>query len=101
MTTYNAYDVGDLVRLTGTFTDADGVATDPTAITIRIKTPARVETTYTYGVDAGVERDSTGVYHIDVDITQVGTWFYRWAGTGAVKAAQENVLTVRESAFTL
>lgn len=35
----NAYDKGDLVRVTATFTNSAGAATDPTAVTCRVKSP--------------------------------------------------------------
>lgn len=39
MTTINNYDPGDEIRLTATFTDADGMAADPTAAVITVKKP--------------------------------------------------------------
>ncbi|MGH7486060.1 MAG: hypothetical protein ACREMY_10740, partial [bacterium] len=43
---------------------------------------------------AQVIQDSTGVYHADVPATIVGTYSYRWEGTGTVVAVAEGSFTV-------
>jgi hypothetical protein len=93
------YDVGDLVRCSATFTDQDDTAVDPTGIAFKVKTPAGVTTTYTYGTDAALVRDSTGNYHVDVSMTAAGLWPYRWASTGTGQAAAEGQLLVEASRF--
>lgn len=93
----NSYDKGDLVRLTATFTNSAGVATDPTAVTCQVKSPSAT-TTYTYNPGT-VVKDSTGVYHLDVSASAAGQWWYRWEGTGAVEQADEGTFVVEASAF--
>jgi len=93
----NTYDTGDLVRVTGTFTTAAGVALDPTALYLKYKNPAGTVTTLTYGVDAAVVKDSTGVYHVDISATTAGVWMYRWYSTGTGQAAEEHWFTVNAS----
>ena len=90
----NVYDVGDLVTLTGTFTSALGVATDPTAIVLTIKPPSGSLITKTYAL-AELTKASTGVYTYDYPITLEGEHWYRYVGTGAVTAAGETDFTVR------
>lgn len=92
----NRFDKGDLVRCTGTFTTAGGAAQDPTTVKVSIRTPARVVTTYVYGVDGALVKDSTGVYHVDVDANQVGTWYVRWWATGTGQAAGESPFFVND-----
>lgn len=94
-----AYDVGDLVRATAVFADAAGTAVDPTAVTVKTKSPAGVVVTYTYGVDAAVVRDSVGHYHLDVDIPTAGAWTVRWAATGTGQCAAEDTFVVAVSSF--
>jgi hypothetical protein len=72
---------------------------DPTAVFCEVRTPAGVETTYTYGVDAGLVKDSVGNYHLNVSATARGTWPYRWYSTGTGQAAGESWFFVRESDF--
>ena len=93
----NFYDLGDLVRVTGTFTRASGAVMDPAVVKCQVKTPAGVKTSYTYGVDAAMVRDSVGVYHLDVSITASGHWWYRWYSTGAGQAAAETEFRVSRS----
>lgn len=95
----NSYDKGDLVRVTGTFTNASDAATDPTTVTCKVKTPAGVTTTYLYGTDAALVKDSTGVYHLDITASTSGQWWYRWEGTGAVEQADEDTFIIEPSAF--
>lgn len=94
----NSYDKGDLVRVTAAFTNAAGTATDPTTVVCKVRSPSGI-TTYTYGTDAELVKDSTGNYHLDINITADGQWWYRWEGTGAVQQAGEGSFTVARSAF--
>lgn len=95
----NAYDVGDLVRISATFANVSGVNADPTTVKAKFKNPAGTVTTYTYGTDVQLVKDATGKYHVDISITSNGEWWYRWEGTGAVQAAEENDFVVRKSQF--
>jgi hypothetical protein len=91
--------LGNLVRCTTTFRNTANAVADPTAITFKFKTPAGAITTYTYGVDQQLVKDSTGVYHVDLTANAVGTWNYRFAGTGTVVAATEGDFAVPASQF--
>lgn len=84
----NEYDVGDLVRVKGTFKVSDTL-TNPTAVTLKVKKPDGTVST------VATTNASTGVYHADVSIDQAGTWRYRFAGTGDAQAAGESVFVVR------
>lgn len=99
MTVYNYYDVGDLVHITADFTNQAGSPTDPTAVICKIKTPGGTVTTYTYGTDPEIVKDSVGSYHLDHIATQEGTYKYRWEGTGAVQAAEDGRFYVDDSDF--
>lgn len=87
------YDVGDSVRVTGTFTVAS-VVTDPTTVTLEVKDPSGNVATYTYALSE-VTRSGTGVFYKDLTIDEAGIWTYRWSGTGAVVSAGEEWLEVR------
>lgn len=96
--TVNSYDLGDQVRVSVVFTDANDVATDPTTVTLRVKNHAGVVTVYS----ASVVKDSVGHYHQDVDVP-VGSgaggrkWWYRWEATGTLVTAEEGSFLVRRS----
>jgi len=93
-----AYDIGDVVRFTGTFTNVSGTVTDPTTVTLSIKSPSAI-TSYTYAGGA-VTKSGTGVYYKDVSLDAQGTWYWRWVGTGAVATAAEGFVVVRDSEFS-
>jgi len=85
------YDVGDVARLSVTFTSLAGVLADPTVVTLTVQAPDNAQTT------PAVTHDSTGKYHYDLSITQSGVYLYRYVGTGAVAAVEEGQITVRST----
>ncbi len=95
----NQYHVGDLVRVTGTLTDADGTATDPNGLSVKYKDPTGNTTTLVYGTDASLKRLALGVYYTDVDVDESGMWHYRFASTGTGQAAAEGQFYVAASEF--
>lgn len=97
----NTYDIGDLVRVTSTFTlTADDTAVDPTTVTYTVKDPSGNETEYTYA-GGEVTRSSTGVFYKDVSIDEAGRWWIRVDGAGACVAAAEHSLLVRTNRVTV
>lgn len=82
------YTPGQLVRLSVAFTVA-GTATDPTTISVVVRTPDGRETTYTYAL-AQVVKDGVGNYHYDFPASLIGYHYYRWVGAGTVIAASES-----------
>jgi len=81
---------GDLVRVTNGagFTNAAGALADPTTVRLKWRRFDAV-TTWTYGVDSQVVKDSTGVYHADIPVVDVGTHYLRGEGTGSIVAVEE------------
>lgn len=80
-----AYDIGNKIRLTVTFTDPlnSDAAVDPTTVYCSVLSPAEVKTDYEYGVDAEITKSSTGVYYIDLSLTADGYYYVRWWGKDA------------------
>ena len=96
----NRYILGNSIRMSAAFTNG-GAATDPTGITFKIRSPMNgTITSYTYGTDAALVKDSTGNYHVDHTPTAAGSHYYRFAGTGAVIAADEGEFEIRRSFFS-
>ena len=91
----NIYDVGDLVRVTGTFTNAAGVAQDPTTVTFKYAKPSGTQTSLVYGTSILVVKSGTGVYYVDVNADEAGTWLYLWKGTGTGQSADESSFIVQ------
>lgn len=84
-----ANDLGDSIRLNGTYTDIAGAAADPTAIVLTIKEPDGVVVTKNYPTPADITRTALGVFYYDFAITKAGRHVANWTGTGAVATAEE------------
>ena len=93
----NQYDVGDMVRVRGSFTNSAGTAVDPSSVTLQHKQFLADPLSYTtliYGVGS-ITRVSTGEYYHDLAVNSDGEWRYRWNGFGANAAAVEGQFKVR------
>lgn len=96
----NLYDVGDQTRISSAFVNLAGAAIDPTTVIFKFRSPSAVVTTsYVYGVDGAVIKDSVGNYHVDLALTEAGYWSYRWESTGVGQAAGEQRLLVRPASI--
>jgi uncharacterized protein YfaS (alpha-2-macroglobulin family) len=91
--------LGELVRVSGAFTNAAGAAADPTAVRMKYKDPEGAITSLLYGTDVALVKDTTGSYHVDIDANQPGTWNWRFYATGTGQTADEGSFTVSESEF--
>lgn len=80
------------------FTNVNGAAADPTTVVFAYQVGSNPVQEVTYGTPTAwgaIVRDSTGVYHVDIDTTgQAGTWTWTWVGTGAVQVRTEGQLVV-------
>lgn len=88
------YDVGDVARLTATFTNDLGVPVAPTTVTLRILRPSGTTTTVATTITA------VGSYRADVPLDQAGVWRYRWVSTGVASAAEESSFRVKTPTVT-
>jgi len=95
----NRFAYGALVRITITFETAAGAAIDPAVVKAQVRNPQLQVETYVYGTDPELTKTATGIYVIDVDANQVGTWFVRGVSTGSGQAAEESGFIVQESQF--
>lgn len=88
------FNIGQQVRITGTFRDSSGALTNPTAVSFSYK-EGDTTTTYVYGTDAELVRDSTGVYHVDITPTVAGTIEWRMWSTGTLVQAEQGNFYIR------
>lgn len=93
----DVHDIGDRVTFAGTFADANGAAADPTTVQFLLKSPAGVETIYTAAT--GLTNPAIGSYSIDITLTESGTYYWRFNGTGAVEESIEGFCKVRTTHF--
>lgn len=84
----NYYRTGQKVRVTCQFKVNDTL-TDPTSVICKVMDPSRNVSTYVYGTDAEVVKDSTGIYHVDIVANEKKEWNVRFEGTGACVAVEE------------
>jgi hypothetical protein len=95
-----SYTKGTLVNCRATFTDpVSGSVVDPTTVTFRVKNPSGITTTWTYGPDLELEKESTGHYKAQVNANQQGSWSYRFESTGPYQGAREATFDVEGGAF--
>lgn len=100
MKAVDTFDLGDLVRCQGTFKNIAGASVDPATVSFKAKDPVGTVITYVFGTDAQLVRDSSGLFHVDVDANKPGTWFYRFFSTGSSQAASEGQFVVQRSQFS-
>jgi hypothetical protein len=99
----NKYDVGDLVQSTAVFANSNGAVTDPTTVIFKHKDPTGNIASFTYagtGTNTALTKLATGTYSLSWSLDEEGLWHYRWEGSGTIQAAEEGMLTVKDSAFS-
>lgn len=95
-----AYQRGQSVKLSVSFTDANGSAANPTTVTCKVEEPDGTETTYTSASTPAITNPSTGTFQLIVVPDQSGMHTYRWTGTtGASVAVDEDRFHVLGSVF--
>jgi len=91
MTTIN---VGDVRKLSGTFSTLAGVDTDPTTVTLKVESPDGTITSYVYGIDVDLTQEATGIYSRVIDLDESGHWKFQWIGEGIIDAMEEDTFYV-------
>lgn len=90
----NTYEQGNLLRLTGEFSDAvTGAPVDPATVMFRIRTPDGAVTEYTY--PSNVTQSGSGSYYVDWPAVMPGRYTYRFFSTGSGMASRDRVFIVQ------
>jgi len=97
MSTMHEIETITRVRLRMTLRDLAGDIADPTQLVFSIKEPSGDITTYIWGIDDEVVRDSEGIFYVDWDASEVGTHYYKWQANGAVQLGKSAAFSVKES----
>jgi hypothetical protein len=93
------YPIGSQIDITVSFSTPDGAPVDPTEVTLQMLAP-RVASPTEVTYPGTVTRSSAGNYSYSVNLTEGGTWAYRWVGTGAYVGTTGDVsFTVDPSEF--
>ena len=102
----STYDIGDVVRVKGTFTDTGGTVGDPTTVNFLFDTPTSTapttatRTSTSTGDVGGIYRWTTGVYTYDITATGRGLYETRFTSTGTLAASGESWFSVRPRRVT-
>jgi hypothetical protein len=92
-----AYNIGDLIRISASFTNTASALTDPTALNIVVKAPG-ASVLHTYGTSASLIKSSSGIYYLDYPAASSGEHYYTWTATGAVETSEEGAFNVVRTA---
>ena len=84
----NTYQLDTEIQIFNQFETETGIPMDPTAVTLFVKTPDGVVTTYT---GSQLTQGGVGLYTLDILVDQVGPWIYNWQGTGMVEITTGDV----------
>lgn len=102
----SSFQIGQQLTFTAEFRAAPiapatvGTLTDPAEIVFRWRTPAGIETSYTYGTDSEVQRASTGIYTFTAPtIARRGNHFCRAVSTAGLIAATETLASAIATHF--
>jgi hypothetical protein len=102
----STFDIGDVIRVTGTFTDTGGIVGDPTTVNLLYDTPTSVapttatRTSTSIGAVGGITKASTGVFEYDITTTGQGLYEWRYTSTGSLAASGESWFSVRPQRVT-
>lgn len=94
----NIFRIGEAVRLSDNFTDTALADVDPSTVTLKLRSPAGVQTSYTYAA-AQVSRESMGHYYMDYVPVEAGQWRVRWEATGS-QDAEQTIFDVMPTEFS-
>jgi hypothetical protein len=89
------YDLGDTVRITGTFRDDTGTLTTPTTVTVTIVGPDGTSTAYVMGSAPEVANPSAGLVVWTWVADTPGRHVWQLVGTGAVAEGEQGSFFVR------
>lgn len=92
-----ANNIGDDMRVQGTWTDASGNLIDPTAVQALVRSPSGIVSTYTW--PSSITRVSQGVFFALVPVDEAGVWLGRFISLGTGKAAEPFQFLVDPDAF--
>src|SRR5215813_8213980 len=94
------YEVGDSPRLRAAFTNLQGSAIDPSALSVQVRSPATgAVATYVYAGASPPTREATGAYYLDGVILDVGgVWQVKWRSSGPI-LVEEARMPVASSVF--
>lgn len=93
------YDIGDVAEISATMRNSHtGALVDPGALTVKVKPPTSAEIDIVMP-DSRIVRDSLGVFRCLVDVTEAGTWKYRFVASTPAKGEKPGTFRARAATF--
>lgn len=92
------YQLGDVIKLSANFQN-NSVDVDPSAVTLKVKSPVGTISSYVYGTDSELVKDSVGDYSLNYTPSLEGRYAFRWVSTGTNAGADEGFFDIAESQF--
>lgn len=92
------YAIGNVLKLAANF-QSNSSDVDPGGVTFKIKSPLGIVTTYVYGTNSELVKESTGDYYVHFQPTEEGRHVYRFVSTISYIAAAEASFDVAETQF--
>lgn len=96
----DAYLVGQVVRISADIHDENGLLADPGSLALKTRVGSGQIRAYAYGAAPELVRDSVGVFHADLPLTESGQMFYRWETDAPNKGAAEGRIIISEGRFS-
>ena len=97
------HDKGDIIRVTGMFTDSAGIATNPDSVWLMLSIPHSGDvashdvSTKGFGTAAdSIVNPTTGDFFHDITADLPGIYSFRWLGRGAAAAAETGQFIIEE-----
>lgn len=87
--------LGTTIRIYGTLL-VNETPTDPNTLRLDIIDPTSTTTSYEFGTDPEIVRDSVGQFHFDLMLTQRGVWRYQWFSNASLTAFEEGIIEVAD-----
>lgn len=89
------FDINDTVTLAAVFR-VEGIATDPTTVTLLVTDPSGNAASYTYA-SSQITRVAIGEYSKGIVADESGEWIATWTGTGTCTASATRRFAVRRA----
>jgi hypothetical protein len=79
---------GQLARFSFETRNASKALADPATFTFAFEKPSGTVTTWVFGTNLEIVRDSVGKFHVDLTMDEPEWWTWRQESTGVVTASQ-------------
>lgn len=92
--TVKTYELGNVIKVSGSFTDSNDEPVDPSQVSVSILTPGKSLLSYVYNQGQEVKKEGTGIYYIEINANITGDWYVRFFSSGSIISASEILFRV-------